>query len=224
MLKWLETFDQHSAGLEFHFSDSGWNRQILEEFVGRHETTTFFSGPDEGIYDAWNKSLLRIQNEFVAFLGVTDRVHPGFRFEPHDGYDLVAYNFTKVFATHSEPYQIGDTLTSRFPFRMRFCFSSATFRREALLQRPFDATFKIIGDLNWLWKNGPELRMIHGKGIFCEFEMGGVSNGLVSQIPRLKEYFRISDSWVYKAGSGVPYALLSTSKIMVERLRNAFTG
>jgi glycosyltransferase involved in cell wall biosynthesis len=226
MLDWVEIFDSVKANVEFYFCDSGYNKELLKEFCSHCERAEFHSESDRGIYDAWNEGLARIDSDYVAFLGVTDRVHEQFVFDRSmlRDVDVLVYDFLRIEKSRPFPVQLSRPYYSRLPFRMKFCFSSAVFSRQLLVENPFDADFKIIGDLDWLWRHKDDIRISHGPGFFCEFEAGGISNQLCSHVARMKEYYRISDSLGFKVQNALPYLAFSTLKLLSVTLSARLAG
>lgn len=50
-------------------------RELLEQNLRRGTISDYLSEPDGGLYEAWNKGLLRSRGEWVCFLGCDDAFH-----------------------------------------------------------------------------------------------------------------------------------------------------
>jgi len=214
MLEWIESIDFISRKICFYFCDSGHNEKLLSINCQNKSNLDFVSQADSGIYDAWNYAINAVECKYVAFLGVTDRVDSCFEFSIKNDSDLVAYDFLRKYDSSLSRVTVPKQLFRKFPYSLKFCFSSAIFRREFLKANPFKADFKIIGDLAWAWENRELLKASVVNELFCVFDMGGVSNETKMHLNRLKEYKKVSPHFRWTPHY-LAYSILSTFRMLI---------
>jgi glycosyltransferase involved in cell wall biosynthesis len=161
----------------------------------------FASEPDTGVYDAWNKALLRAKGEWGIFLGADDcfmgdnalvrcRLHmkklpPGIVF----AYGKVVYGKDGVIRTI-----LGSSLS-----HMYHCFLTnmglpfpATFTRLAALKKTrFDASYKIAGDYDLAARLITADNACHIPVNVTWMEHGGLSNNPAYRCQLLEERTRV---------------------------------
>lgn len=147
------------------------------------------SGPDDGVYDAWNKALGHVRGEWVCFLGADDRfAAPDVlsRMAPHmmGRPERVVYGITHV---RDEQGTLVDTMgmpwsETRPALDSRMALPNpSTFYHRDLFQRHgrFDATFRIAGDYELLLR---ELR--DHDAVFVDLVVTIMGAGGLSHDPR----------------------------------------
>jgi glycosyltransferase involved in cell wall biosynthesis len=133
----------------------------------------WFSAPDSGIYDAWNKACVHIDGSWVLFLGAGDT------FESKDTLKDCCIKLLTVPLEYSfafggikiqgkNKYRIIKHLGEFHPVWMDLNYStpphSSTFTRSAILKNnPFDSQFSIIGDRKFM--------NLHSGGKYYNLEM-----------------------------------------------------
>lgn len=151
--------------------------------------TDWFSEPDRGIYDAWNKASKLINGDWILFLGAGDSFHTKNSLDefwknvPHD-FSVHSLLYGNVFITKSD-----GTLRylSRKPMlnywengRIALPNHQGVFQARSLFnsQLPFDPTYKIAGDskfLIWTLKTGTAC---HIDITLSQMQDDGVSNNI----------------------------------------------
>lgn len=177
------------------------------------------SGPDNGIYDAWNKALRRISGNWVLFLGADDRLTGDASLEravhmlralPED----VTYLATPVVVTPDAATSISlyadNLLWPALPLERTLPQGMALphqglFHRSTLFQgRSFDASFRIAGDYDFLARTHMLGRVeVWDEPLVC-MAAGGVSSALDTLWRCEQEQLRISRRYFPRA---VPWKL-----------------
>lgn len=123
-----------------------------------HRVAWHRSGPDAGIYDAWNRALAQARGEYVCFLGADDAWSDDAALqaladvsgtgEP----DLVSGRGRLIDATGRPVGRIGGGWDyRRLRRRIGICHPGTLFKRS-LFDRfgSFDSRYRIVGDYEWL--------------------------------------------------------------------------
>jgi len=146
-----QTFSDYEYLVIDKDSEDG-SKELLKEFQPRFSQANipfrFFSGPDQGIYDAMNKGTSKANGSWLLFLNAGDLLASPSVLE-------------QIFQTPTNAQIIyGDTICvyqgnqKRYPAlplenlcrEMAFCHQSAFIKRELLLQHPYDCSYKICAD------------------------------------------------------------------------------
>lgn len=172
-------------------------------FVGH-----WFSEPDTGIYDAWNKACEFISGEWVLFLGAGDvlagpdvlrQVASELSRLPNDM--LIAYGNVVQFADGKERYRYRQVDLARWElFRPTLPAHQGVFHRSRLLMnaKPFDASYKVVADSKLL------LQVIRGDVTrymdidVTEMEPGGVSSNPSCTLKVMREFLRLEADLGYR--------------------------
>ena len=164
------------------------------DILARHSSLLAWteSAPDSGIYDAWNKALRHAQGEDVCFLGADDAwADKGAlaRLLSAIGdarYDLVTSRGA-VLSGDSEAYEFGSAMDfRRLGRRMMVCHPGLLHRRELFLKYgEFDASLKIVGDLEFLLRLPMSSRTLHVDSLSVRVDGSGVSREQIGR--RLRE-------------------------------------
>ena len=122
--------------------------------------THWFSAPDSGIYDAWNKACALIDGDWVLFLGAGDIFVNKFTLEKCSRTIQnvpASYNFAfgwlmvGIGENRIEVVCKGDFNPVWMDLNYSTPSHSSTFTRSSILKsNPFDARFKIIGDKKFM--------------------------------------------------------------------------
>ncbi len=150
------------------------------------------SAPDNGIYDAWNKALPHAKGEYVCFLGADDAWADADALARllaaiGDGhYDLVTSR-GNVVAENGSDYEFGSAMDfRRLGRRMMVCHPGLLHRRELFADHGrFDASLKIVGDLEFLLRLPLTSRTLHVDSLSVRVDGSGISREQVGR--RLRE-------------------------------------
>jgi len=169
----------------------------------------WFSEPDRGIYDAWNKACRRIEGDWVLFLGAGDvlwepetlqRVASALASLPA-GIDFMYGNVVQVQGMQVL-YRYGQVdLDAWQSCRPALPAHQGLFHRASLFESspsPFDATYRIAGDSKFLLE-----RMQPGNTHYVDvnvarMEAGGISSSPVHARTVIKELFRLEADLGYR--------------------------
>jgi len=137
---------------------------------------------DRSLYDAWNIAVASACSERVVFLGYGDVVIcPTFFSDQRDSTCDVMFSRVLI-------HGLGKARMFGRPFRpwrhllaQEVAIVGAIFSRALLLKKPFDADFRIVGDYDWLLRNGRHVRTGYSRTVSVAMPAGGLSerNGAI---------------------------------------------
>lgn len=163
---------------------------IIEKYSS--QIAFFFTGKDEGIYDAMNKGLKLATGDYVLYLNAGDQLYENntltrvFSISP--GADIY-YGNTKVINAKGDP--LGDRRL-RPPAHMNWkslrygmCVSHQSFIAKRVLCSPYELKYKISADIDWVIKALKQAEsVVNTHQYISKFMEGGTS-----QKRRLKALF-----------------------------------
>lgn len=176
---------QSYINIEYVVIDGGSADRTLE-IIEKYNSFIAFrsSGPDAGIYDAWNKALLEAKGEWVIFLGADDELLPDAVSDLIDS--AKSSNWNVDFISGKAALWDGTSVINVFgrPWswkRMRsyMCVAhTGAMHRRSLFSDVgiFDPTFRIAGDYDWLLRAGPGIRVNFIDKVLVQMGAGGLSN------------------------------------------------
>lgn len=117
------------------------------------EVTRWISEPDTGIYQAMNKGARLAAGEYVCFMNAGDRFASKGALTsmlvPPPRAELL-WGDCIIESGRGEEYDCAREVLKRLHRQMTVCHQSLFVRRETLLKRPFDETFRIAADYDFL--------------------------------------------------------------------------
>ena len=168
----------------------------------------WFSEPDTGIYDAWNKACRFIDGDWVLFLGAGDllgcaetleRVVAELARMPSEV--LVAYGNVVQIVAGEEIYRYGHVDLEQWELhRPKLPAHQGVFHRADTLMTPdpFDASYKVAADSKFLLQIvRPEVTRYMNFDITL-MEPGGVSANPRDAITVMREVFRLEEDLGYQ--------------------------
>lgn len=191
---------------------------------------TWFSEPDEGIYDAWNKALRFIKGEWVQFLGAGDEYYDGrviesvlpFLQTAYPKHDLV-YGRLQYIAEASrfpkdEVGQPWSEMKGRWEyFRPRLPIHPEVFHHADLFhEMKFDATYKIAGDSQFLMRCIRIKDPLYVPIVIDKMPLGGASGSIRKAYATSLETKRASRELGYQIPLG--HYVLETLKTSCKRV------
>jgi glycosyltransferase involved in cell wall biosynthesis len=155
--------------------------QVLREYEDR--IALWVSGPDNGVYDAWNRGLDLARGEWIAFLGADDYYWPG---AISTYMELARQNPEAEFLSsrarlnHPSGYSPifgGPWVWPGFTKRMTTVHVGSLHRRS-LFDRygKFDPSYRIAGDYEFLLRPGESLHAAFTPAVTVTMRAGGVSD------------------------------------------------
>ncbi|WP_159017303.1 glycosyltransferase family 2 protein [Cognatiluteimonas profundi] len=141
------------------------------------------SEKDRGIYDAWNHALVHATGDYVTFLGADDALHSEdvlermFAAIGSTQYDLVS---SRCLLRDADWHPLGEAGKpwnhARLPRRMGITHPGLLHRRELFaLYGEFDASLRIVGDLEFLLRLPDDIRTLHIPFVSIDVQNDGVS-------------------------------------------------
>lgn len=233
LFKSLES--QICQDFEWLIVDGGSNDGTIDYLKKNTKAIVIYSGPDKGIYDAWNRAISKISGKWTIFLGADDYLHN----------EYVISNFVKFASNTTEKYQIlyGRVITDDFissthgkklknikrnmRLNMAICHQ-ATFHNKNLFKKcgNFDDKYKIAGDYEYLLRCIFKFDALSKYIPFVISVMGtkGIStnrsNGLRSAIEAFQarvdnDIFPLNLFWLRHLIAGIFYYLISKIRKLI---------
>lgn len=168
--------DNKASNVEFVIID-GESTDCTIDILRQNEGVIDFwiSKPDNGIYDAMNRSLSYIKGQWVIFLGADDLLLDGFnkmisllkdRGTLYYG-DLLFYGkeFQKVYDDY-------------YLTKLNFCHQAIFYPRSVFAKYKYDLQYKVYADyhLNLRCWNDPGFNFVHSGNFVSNFAEGGFSS------------------------------------------------
>lgn len=185
---------QDYPAIELVVFDGGSTDGTLDRLEARRdEIDVFHSGPDAGIYDAWNKALERATGSWVLFLGSDDRyANPTAisRLVARAGADpeanLVVGRAALVNVDGSVGARIGTAWGRR---RMHLCMAiahPACLTARSLIDEfgPFSTSVGVAADYDLYLRANASVRALDLPEVVVLFSIGGVSSTNVMRVFR----------------------------------------
>ncbi|MCJ8319610.1 MAG: glycosyltransferase [Colwellia sp.] len=171
---------------------NGGDRSAAEEVVLKYDSlvNVFISEPDKGIYDGMNKGAALAQGDFVIYLNsgdvfcnelVLSKVAEQVLSHPEAkilyGSSISDYGYKKVLC---QAKNSKDFLSEKF-YELGFSHQSIFVDRVVLGDSPFDLTYKVAADFNYLY---PKLREYNDKLVLLGFPVSIFATGGVSDLDK----------------------------------------
>ena len=153
----------------------------------------FISEPDKGIYDAMNKGVRLAKGKFVVFMN-SDDYFTTYAIEKHVlmlTSNRVDFSFATALMTQTDQPRLLFVPCERlFFYSMPFCHQTLFCKRSILLKHPFDLSYPLAADLNFI----QHLYLNNYQGVYVPYttavyDMNGLSGQ--SQEKALSEYNRL---------------------------------
>ena len=177
---------------------------VLESYRSCLPALSLASGPDSGIYDAWNKALRVVRGQWVLFLGADDRLAGPTVLQSMKGALLLvapevlyAVGGVTLFAVSGEyygeyPVDV-DNAVQRLRREMIFCHTGVLHRRSVFRGELFDSTYRVLGDYDFFCRTVLDDRQVAKLDVtVTHMALGGVSSRLCSQPRIFLESLRIA--------------------------------
>ncbi|AXK70981.1 glycosyltransferase [Lysobacter sp. TY2-98] len=211
---------QLGADAEVIVIDGGSHDGTIEVLSARQRELGFWlSEPDKGLYDAWNKGVMRAQGDYIAFLGADDALEPGAVRRLCEltscGSDLISFKGKVVAADGRSLGVIGKQWSYRgVARRMGICHPGALHARRLFGQVGlFDPRYRVAADYEWMLRLPPSTTATFVDEVLVRIQDGGVSRK--RKLVTMKEYWRIQKdcprlglmwaSWVFVDRMWRPY-------------------
>lgn len=141
---------------------------------------------DTGIYEAWNKGLVRANGEYITFIGSDDLIDP--EYFPvalnsiklnRDKNNVLAFKMAVVdkqkhiTSNHTSEW----TRPKNFPVNLGFYHPGTIFSKTLFINQKFDESFKVAGDREHSMRVSHELcpRVINSERHLITYSVNGIS-------------------------------------------------
>lgn len=194
----LSILSQKELNYELLIID-GKSTDSTTKIIKKYESNISYwiSEPDKGIYDAWNKGIVKASGDWIMFLGADDQLMPD------------ALNSYLHFMNQNAINNNVDFISSRVqmidkkgnPIRIKgWPFEWPLFLKEMTVAHPgalhsknlfqkygeFDTQYKIVGDYEFLLRAGASLKALFMDKVTVLMSEGGVSDSVNS----IKEHYK----------------------------------
>lgn len=130
--------------------------EFLKEYKNKGYLT-FFSEPDTGKFNAYNKGIMRAQGKYIAFISCDDFIH-----DITAIYDIVNlmeannsdFSFSPAYCRHPEDFVFLFAPSMHNAFQVMPCARQAMFFKKSMLEAEnyFDEKFKILADFDLIMR------------------------------------------------------------------------
>ncbi|MCL1160661.1 glycosyltransferase [Shewanella chilikensis] len=141
-----------NSKVELIFIDGGSTDGTKEFITELNMADVLKSEPDHGIYDAMNKGVQNCSGEWVYFLNAGDKLVVSVdsiidHLQRLEDDKLICFGDTNVVNETSEKL-VKHSIENKasFYFSMPLCHQSMFYRKNILMEKPFDLRYKIIAD------------------------------------------------------------------------------
>ena len=188
--------DQTYEHIEYIVVDGGSTDGTLEILKNyRDRIAVLISEPDNGIYSAMNKGIVRATGDLVFFLNADDYFVDGRVIadvidfvERHPKGDVYYGSIEVRLEDGTKTIYEPDAPDKAAEIMICGCLPhQATFARCGVFERtgPFDETYRYHADYDWFLKiiSDPEIELVQFKRVVASFQLGGVSSQLANGQP-----------------------------------------
>lgn len=147
----------------------------------------FLTEPDNGIYDAWNKGVIRARGRYIAFIGAddvfADNAITGYLsfIESNPDIELVSSKAEWI----DGPQVVFGRPWTWSEFKRHMCITHVgAIHHKGLFERNglFDPSYSIAGDYEFLLRPGPYLKAGFVDEVFVRMGRNGVSNTRILKV------------------------------------------
>ena len=175
---------QSSQDWEVLVADGGSTDGTID-LIQKHEHALawWHSGPDAGIYDAWNKVIAHTRGEYVCFLGADDALHAPDTLEAlfsaigNGSYDLITSRGMLRNDRWQPTHPVGAPWNeAKLPRRIRLCHPGLLHHRSLFARfGEFNTRYQIAADFEFLLRLPPDIRTFDVQSITVDIQEQGIS-------------------------------------------------
>lgn len=140
----------------------------------------FFSEPDRGQSDGFNKGIARANSEWICWLNSDDELAPGAirafleTLSKHPDADMI-YGHVQFIDEQSRPVKKCYHLPYRYSLIQDNVYvpptSGTFFRRDLFVKDPLDPDYHFVMDVEWFLRCGKNLKAVLADHVFCNFRI-----------------------------------------------------
>lgn len=194
MLDTLDSVFSDVKNFEWIVQDCNSDPDLIA-LINTKEYARVISEDDNGIYDAWNKALKRVNGDRVCFIGIDDEVLIDwivFACNTHiSGLEVLACDVALTDDCGREAGIFFNIHQGYLNTRCnKFSHPGLVFPSSIYIENQFDETYSIIGDFVFYAQFRNLIVKDHLKKVGVKMALGGVSNSADTQSVVLHEYLR----------------------------------
>ena len=173
----IKSVNHHKPGaFEFVVIDGNSTDGTIDILKENEDVIDFWiSKPDNGIYDAMNRSLNYVKGNWVIFLGADDLLMSGFENmigllkDPNTIYYGNLLFYGKEFLKIYDDYYLT---------KLNICHQAIFYPRSVFIKYNYDLKYKVYADyhLNLRCWNDPQFKFVHADHLISYFREGGFSS------------------------------------------------
>ncbi len=216
----LSVLSQNYQFIEYIVIDGGSDDKtidIISNYAGK--ISYWESKPDNGIYDAMNRSIKIATGEWICFMNAGDKFYDVnvlssvFRNNNFSSYDIVYGNHSIIDGTNlvvKVPNAL-NTIWKRIPM----CHQSIFVRTSTAVKYPFELNYKFAADYNFIYQQyllTPD-NFIYLDKIISIISTGGYSE--TNSVATYKEYRLISLALKYSTFKKIYFSLVIFERVVI---------
>lgn len=150
---------QSYSGFEYLIQDGGsedGTREVVKEYCDQDQRFKLYVENDAGIYDAMNKAIEKANGDYCIFLGAGDRLYDSYTLEKvvrnlENKTPDIIYGYVVEENPDGTEREYKEKLDMWYTVKFRpVCHQAIIAKTELLRDRPFDITYRIAADQDWL--------------------------------------------------------------------------
>lgn len=174
----------------------------------RDDLAFFISEPDKGMYDAMNKAIKLATGDWLFFLNSDDK------FMQQNSVDravkeLIGFDgdilLSDIFLDHEINADIHNRVLSYKNFSIMTMYYIGLYQQAMFFKRElfekfggFDENYKIISDIDWIYKNHKKLKIKYVPQVYCNFLIGGRSSNESFEELNTREHKILEEKYLVK--------------------------
>lgn len=164
-----------TANTEFIVVDGNSTDDTLRIINENEEIIDFWiSEPDNGIYDAMNKSIQYVKGQWIIFLGADDLLAEGFTAMVDELQDPKTIYYGNVIYYGKEFSKVYDDY---YLTKLNICHQGIFYPKAVFDKYNYDTRYKVYADYHLnlrCWKD-PDFQFVHANHLIASFPEGGFS-------------------------------------------------
>ncbi len=172
-------------------------KEYEKKFLDANIPYFWTSEKDEGIYDAWNKALKKVNTSWIAFLGSDDTYYPNAienydkEIKKHSSINYISSKIEYIDSDQKVLKIIGKPYDYNQMNRYMNVAHVGSFHHKDLFEKhgDFNTNYKIVADYDFFMKCGRDIKATFFETITAKMLNSGISNNNVTIV--FKEVLQI---------------------------------